>query len=418
MAPIKRCVVLLPAAAGLLQRRAVSTRLPTPRARFGDLDAAEPVSLGAAVDWDDVEGARFLAKRAAAAASQQSDDPLLLLIPVAIVGFLFLAATVVTVDVDDDTPPPPQATYPKLADWLGEATPRRRPEPVAAAFELAPVVTARELFAATLFQWRVFEFETGGFPTGFQRGDGDGAAVELLRALVSYWTTGLPNARRYEARATDEFAAGADASPRGAPAPRPFPDAAGRAAPREAVVRTCAEFADGYGLSVVARADDGECLGLISLRLRRLPPADALWPARDADPRARAPAAEPSAEPYRLVGYITGLAVASVSRRKGVASALVDYCERKAAAWGAAGMCLHVNRLNAPALRFYDTCGFTIVPDWIGFNNQRFLLYRPFDGAPELPPAPAADEPAAAGDEPPAVGEELPTLDLDARVSV
>ena len=83
--------------------------------------------------------------------------------------------------------------------------------------------------------------------------------------------------------------------------------------------------------------------------------------------------------------------MSSSSRRKGVASALVDFCERKARAWGADGICLHVNRLNAPALRFYDSCGFAIVPDWLGFNNQRFLLYRSFvDEEPPAPPPPAS----------------------------
>ena len=40
-----------------------------------------------------------------------------------------------------------------------------------------------------------------------------------------------------------------------------------------------------------------------------------------------------------------------------------------------------------PALRVYDRRGFAIVPDWIGYNDQRFLLYKPLNGAPpELPP--------------------------------
>ena len=75
---------------------------------------------------------------------------------------------------------------------------------------------------------------------------------------------------------------------------------------------------------------------------------------------------------------------------RGVASTLVDYAERKGAAWGAAGLCLHVNRLNTPALRLYDRLGFSVVPDWYGYNNQRFLLFKPLNGeAPETPP-PAA----------------------------
>ena len=80
--------------------------------------------------------------------------------------------------------------------------------------------------------------------------------------------------------------------------------------------------------------------------------------------------------------------MAKSARRRGVASTLVDYAERKGAAWGAAGLCLHVNRLNTPALRLYDRLGFSVVPDWYGYNNQRFLLFKPLNGeAPETPPA-------------------------------
>ena len=65
----------------------------------------------------------------------------------------------------------------------------------------------------------------------------------------------------------------------------------------------------------------------------------------------------------------------------------MDFSERKGAAWGASGLCLHVNQLNVPALRFYDSLGFRIVPDWYGFNNQRFLLHKPLRGEePEVPP--------------------------------
>ena len=46
-----------------------------------------------------------------------------------------------------------------------------------------------------------------------------------------------------------------------------------------------------------------------------------------------------------------------------------------------------MNRLNTPALRFYESRGYAIIPDWFGFNNQRFLLHRPLGGlAPEVRP--------------------------------
>jgi peptide-methionine (R)-S-oxide reductase len=118
--------------------------------------------------------------------------------------------------------------------------------------------------------------------------------------------------------------------------------------------------------------------------LRRLPPREALWPREGEDDD------HGDGHDYRYAAYITGLAVAKSARRRGVASTLVDYAERKGAAWGAAGLCLHVNRLNTPALRLYDRLGFSVVPDWYGYNNQRFLLFKPLNGeAPETPP-PAA----------------------------
>ena len=239
-------------------------------------------------------------------------------------------------------------------------------------------MTPGQLWAATLFQWRVFSLETN-VPTGFQRGPGDPAAIELLRAVVEFFTRGFPNAKRYEGRVEDEFAAGPDGTPGRPPAPGAF-----RAADRpDAVVRRCSDFVDGFGLSVTADAADGERLGLASLRLRRLPPREALWPREGEDDHG-------DGHDYRYAAYITGLAVAKSARRRGVASTLVDYAERKGAAWGAAGLCLHVNRLNTPALRLYDRLGFSVVPDWYGYNNQRFLLFKPLNGeAPETPP-PAA----------------------------
>jgi hypothetical protein len=111
---------------------------------------------------------------------------------------------------------------------------------------------------------------------------------------------------------------------------------------------------------------------------------DGLW--SDADSEVdQAPRRDNRNETYRHAAYVTGLAVTRESRRKGVASALLDYAERKGEAWGASGLCLHVNRLNTPALYFYESRGYGIIPDWYGYNSQRFLLHRPLGGAsPEI----------------------------------
>ena len=75
---------------------------------------------------------------------------------------------------------------------------------------------------------------------------------------------------------------------------------------------------------MTADAADGERLGLASLRLRRLPPREALWPREGEDDHG-------DGHDYRYAAYITGLAVAKSARRRGVASTLVDYAERKGA---------------------------------------------------------------------------------------
>ena len=151
-------------------------------------------------------------------AAAASDDNALA-IAAAVVGGFFAAATVVTVEEPDGAPPPAGARYPRLTDWAGAPTPRRgAAAPAATPFSLRPVATPGELWAATLFQWRVFELEADA-PTGFRRGGGDPAPVELARAVYEYFARGLPNARRYENRAADEFAAGPDAALAAAPPP-------------------------------------------------------------------------------------------------------------------------------------------------------------------------------------------------------
>lgn len=418
-----RAVVLCAVAHGLVQPHALRTqtlgierrchRAPLQRRRAWQRRAA---------DIDDFELVGPAA-RATARAAERADEPNALVAAVGIVGLLLLAATVFTVDEVDDTPPPLGASYPRLEDWTGyDAAPRRGAAPSATTVALNPVVTPGELWAATLFQWRVFSLESDA-PTGFQRGPGDPAVIELLRAVVEFFTRGQPNARRYEGRVDDEWAAGPDAAPASPEPSGAFPAPPETFDEARAVVRRCSTFVEGFGLSVTADASDGERLGLTSLRLRRLPPRSALWPREDeAWSREQEGGDDTDAGDYRYAAYITGLAVARSARRRGVASTLVDYAERKGAAWGADGLCLHVNRLNTPALRLYDRLGFSVVPDWYGYNNQRFLLHKPLNGeAPETPPAmaPRTLSPlqkeilGAGGTEPPGSASEKGGLDFE-----
>ncbi|KAJ8600266.1 hypothetical protein CTAYLR_000623 [Chrysophaeum taylorii] len=295
--------------------------------------------------------------------AEPPNNPLEIAVPASIVLAALLASMVVTVDVTD-APPKIGATPPRLDEWLGRGEAFRgvyrfadsSEEEQQQPFDLVAVASPFDLLAATLFQWRVFSLETI-YPTGF--GSDENAAIELLRALSDFFGKGLSNARKYESNCKAEVAAGPDVALTTLP-PRVLHD----------------DFVDGFGVSVAARADDA-LLGLATLRVKTLP-AD-LWKGRG------------DARTY--VAYITGLAVARDARRQGVASKLVDFSARKARAWGADAISLHVNKFNAPALRFYASLGFEVIPDWFGHNPARFLLYAHFD---HLQPPPSERHPSAA----------------------
>ena len=282
-----------------------------------------------------------------------SDDLLFVAVPVLIVASLFVIANVITVPVEDLTPPPLDRERP--ADYYssvyggGEA---RRVERTV-DFEVEAIGSALELFKATIYQWRVFSLETR-YPTGFYSGQGDSAALEFLRALYGFFTSGLANQVVYESKNQIETAMGPDFSNRTLPL-APFFD---RKTPPRLVVRRCQTFVPDFGLSIAAK-DKDTTLGIISLRVRYLPPRH-------------------NSSHYRSVGYITGLAVSRTARRRGVATALVDFCARKSKAWGADALCLHVNNLNRPALSFYATQGFELIDDWLGYNPRRVLLQQSF----------------------------------------
>ena len=252
----------------------------------------------------------------------------------------------------------------KIRHWAGTEAPVE----VAPSFEIKGVSSAWDLFQATVYQWRVFSLETR-YPTGFYNQGNDDAVLEFLRAIWGFFTAGLENQVTYEKRCVSETVAGPDAAQRFLPSPPRFDT---NARP-PAIVKACQAFVPDFGISITA-SDGPKTLGMISLRVRTLPPTAYLTElARrkssfleerrpqfddddddvDEDPLAfdtivlSLPTMAVESR-YRHVGYITGLAVSRTARRRGVASTLVDFCGRKAAAWGADALCLHVNKLNVP----------------------------------------------------------------------
>lgn len=261
-----------------------------------------------------------------------------------LVAFAFLALMVVTVP-EKIQRQPTDVSLPKLADWLSSPTTSRRAglyefrpdDDEDGRLDLAPISSAFELLEATLFQWRVFSDTS--YPTGFYNGR-ENAGVELFRAVFQFFATGLANQGRYEALCAEECEVGPD----------------------DAVLTLtdqCCDpdkFVPGFGISIAARTRDRRLVGVASLRVR---PLD-------------------EGESNRYCGYVTGIAVASSARRQGLASTLLDFCAKKARAWGTSGIALHANKFNTPALAFYQKQGFEIRDDIYGYNDARFLLYADF----------------------------------------
>ena len=99
---------------------------------------------------------------------------------------------------------------------------------------------------------------------------------------------------------------------------------------------------------------------------RRSPPREALQPREGEDDHG-------DGHDGRYAAYTT--ASPWPSRRGGAASRRLWSIMPREGRLGRRPLCLHVNRLNTPALRLYDRLGFSVVPDWYGYNNQRFLLF-------------------------------------------
>jgi GNAT superfamily N-acetyltransferase len=77
--------------------------------------------------------------------------------------------------------------------------------------------------------------------------------------------------------------------------------------------------------------------------------------------------------------YIANLAVIASARRLGIASRLLDRCERTARAWGYDRLYLHVLENNTPARSLYQQQGYQpqkimTTPSNIWFNQPRQLL--------------------------------------------
>lgn len=297
--------------------------------------------------WDEVAEDLEFPRRMVDKAHGLHVDPAVV-ISLALVSILLLSTMVVTVPDDSKGVPRFDIALPKLSEWIevpggqGGVYQFSSDE----SFSIAPVSTIAQLLEATLFQWRVFTLETR-YPTGFYGGADENPVIELLRAVVNFFGTGLKNRARYEARCAEECEIGADRALDSLPAP------------------DCCDpdnFVDGFGLSIGARNRDGSLVGISSVRVRLVP-----FDGRD-----------------YFFAYVTGIAVAASARRQGLASGLLDFCARKAKAWGADGIALHVNKINTPALNFYARRNFEIIPDFFGYNPTRFLLYADFRARPRF----------------------------------
>jgi ribosomal-protein-alanine N-acetyltransferase len=81
-------------------------------------------------------------------------------------------------------------------------------------------------------------------------------------------------------------------------------------------------------------------------------------------------------EPAR--GYVTTLDVDPAHRRQGLARLIMQECERRAAAAGAASMLLHVFAGNEAAIRFYQSQGYVRLSEAKAFYGpgRDGLLYE------------------------------------------
>lgn len=81
----------------------------------------------------------------------------------------------------------------------------------------------------------------------------------------------------------------------------------------------------------------------------------------------------PRSSPHYL--YLSNLAVAVQSRRQGIATRLIETCEKFTQAWGFTGLYLHVLKSNQTACNLYGRAGYQIIQDealW-----EAWLLRRP-----------------------------------------
>jgi len=123
----------------------------------------------------------------------------------------------------------------------------------------------------------------------------------------------------------------------------------------------------GQCLTLISRLDEPRWIGSASLRV--------------CAPEALLPEPFPSTKPR--VPYVSNVAVHVDARGRGVASAMLDKCERASRMWGYDYVWLHVDVNNPRALAMYKKRGYITVtedPWWYGIGGllgqRRFLLKK------------------------------------------
>lgn len=142
--------------------------------------------------------------------------------------------------------------------------------------------------------------------------------------------------------------------------------------------RTGAEVS--HNKEMVRLRQKRQCLTLIS-RLDDEPRWIGSASLRVCAPEALLPEPFPSLKPR--VPYVSNVAVHIDARGRGVASAMLDKCERASRMWGYDYIWLHVDVNNPRALAMYERRGYVTVaedPWWYGLGGilgqRRFLLKK------------------------------------------
>ena len=82
---------------------------------------------------------------------------------------------------------------------------------------------------------------------------------------------------------------------------------------------------------------------------------------------------------YQVYALLANLAVASSTRRTGLARTLCEVCEDQAAEWGVPAIMLQVEEINMPAKSLYESVGYTVI-----HRDEAASALRVQPGAEEL----------------------------------